>query len=33
MINELSKKIHETKPWKQEEIDIINKVLDTAFKL
>jgi hypothetical protein len=30
---QLSKKIHGTKPWKQEEIDIINKVLDTDFKL
>lgn len=30
---QLSKKIHETKPWKQEELDIINKVLGTSFKL
>jgi len=30
---QLSKKIHDTKPWKQEELDKINKVLGTSFKL
>ena len=30
---QLSKKIHETKPWKQEELDIINKALGTDFKI
>lgn len=30
---QLSKKIHETKPWKQDELDIINKLLGTSFKL
>lgn len=31
--SQLSKKIHETKPWKQGELDIVNKVLGTDFKL
>lgn len=30
---QLSKKIHETKPWKQEDLNKINKVLGTDFKL
>lgn len=31
--SQLSKKIHETKPWKQEELDKINELLGTSFKL
>lgn len=31
--SQLSKKIHGTKSWKQEELDIINSSLNTSFKL
>lgn len=30
---QLSKKLHETKQWKQDELDKVNKVLGTSFKL
>lgn len=30
---QLSRKLNETKPWTQEDLDKINKVLGTKFKL
>lgn len=30
---QLSKKIHETKPWTQEELDKVNEAIGTSFKL